>query len=86
MDPSSNNPDDILVFISQENPIKQLHQQFEAELKHYQHFWDVLDELDKNTWVLEPEAPSRSCTHRRLALGQLKNMTVMSEFRKRRKL
>lgn len=29
----------------------------------------MLDEIDSNTWVLEPEQPSRSCTSRRIALG-----------------
>lgn len=29
----------------------------------------MLDEIDSNTWVLEPEHPSRSCTSRRIALG-----------------
>lgn len=29
----------------------------------------MLDEIDSNTWVLEPDYPSRSCTNRRIALG-----------------
>ena len=29
----------------------------------------MLDEIDSNTWVLEPEHPLRSCTNRRIALG-----------------
>ena len=29
----------------------------------------MLDEIDRNTWVLEPDHPSRSCTSRRIALG-----------------
>uniref|UniRef100_UPI003590102B E3 ubiquitin-protein ligase FANCL-like isoform X1 n=1 Tax=Myxine glutinosa TaxID=7769 RepID=UPI003590102B len=32
-------------------------------------FWDEMDEIDQNTWVLEPERPTRGDTIRRLALG-----------------
>uniref|UniRef100_A0A8C4QKQ0 FA complementation group L n=1 Tax=Eptatretus burgeri TaxID=7764 RepID=A0A8C4QKQ0_EPTBU len=32
-------------------------------------FWDEMDEIDKSTWVLEPERPTRGDTIRRLALG-----------------
>lgn len=30
----------------------------------------VLDDLDQHTWVLEPEKPSRSTTHRRVAVAR----------------
>lgn len=30
----------------------------------------VLDDLDQHTWVLEPENPSRSTTHRRVAVAR----------------
>ncbi|XP_032804362.1 E3 ubiquitin-protein ligase FANCL isoform X1 [Petromyzon marinus] len=32
-------------------------------------FWDTMDEIDRNTWVLEPEKPSRASTTRRIAIG-----------------
>ena len=32
-------------------------------------FWDMLDEIDHKTWILEPDQPRRSCTNRRIALG-----------------
>jgi E3 ubiquitin-protein ligase FANCL len=31
--------------------------------------WDILDDIDQNTWVLEPERPTYSTTTRRVALG-----------------
>ncbi|XP_031569039.1 E3 ubiquitin-protein ligase FANCL-like [Actinia tenebrosa] len=54
---------------TQPSPLKGLYHQFEEALKTYEEFWDIMDEIDKNTWVLEPDQPSRSCTTRRIALG-----------------
>ena len=35
----------------------------------FQDFWDMLDEIDHKTWILEPDQPRRSCTNRRIAFG-----------------
>jgi len=43
--------------------------QFTDAVSQWQTFWDVVDEIDANTCVLEPEHPTRSATYRRLALG-----------------
>lgn len=45
-------------------------QQFRAALSKHQLFWDILDDLDAHTWVLEPQNPTRDCDVRRLAIGQ----------------
>ncbi|KDO31645.1 hypothetical protein SPRG_03565 [Saprolegnia parasitica CBS 223.65] len=37
-------------------------------LAKYQDFWDVLDDLDKKCYVLEPARPTRACRRRRLAV------------------
>eukprot|EP01132_Coremiostelium_polycephalum_P002832 gene2832-3518_t len=37
-------------------------------IEEYQDFFDIMDEIDSNTWVLEPEHPKRSSTYRRIAL------------------
>uniref|UniRef100_A0A8C7B3H9 FA complementation group L n=1 Tax=Neovison vison TaxID=452646 RepID=A0A8C7B3H9_NEOVI len=42
--------------------------QFLAALESLKAFWDVMDEIDEKTWVLEPEKPTRSATARRIAL------------------
>jgi E3 ubiquitin-protein ligase FANCL len=47
---------------------------FEEQLCAHQRFWDVMDELDRETWVLEPEQPSRQCNFRRIVLGS--NMSL----------
>ena len=44
--------------------------QFEAALGRHQLLWDILDDLDAHTWVLEPQHPTRDCVVRRLAIGQ----------------
>ncbi|XP_074255897.1 E3 ubiquitin-protein ligase FANCL isoform X2 [Saimiri boliviensis] len=46
-----------------------IYSQFLAALESLKAFWDVMDEIDEKTWVLEPEKPPRSATARRIALG-----------------
>ncbi|MBN3304823.1 FANCL ligase, partial [Amia calva] len=46
-----------------------IHSQFLAALESLKEFWDVMDEFDEKTWVLEPEKPTRSATMRRIAIG-----------------
>jgi len=43
--------------------------QYEKAFDQYQDLWNVLGDVDANTWVLEPERPSFSITMRRIALG-----------------
>uniref|UniRef100_A0A4X1W699 FA complementation group L n=2 Tax=Sus scrofa TaxID=9823 RepID=A0A4X1W699_PIG len=45
-----------------------IHSQFLEALESLKAFWDVMDEIDEKTWVLEPEKPTRSATARRIAL------------------
>uniref|UniRef100_A0A5F9C8P9 FA complementation group L n=1 Tax=Oryctolagus cuniculus TaxID=9986 RepID=A0A5F9C8P9_RABIT len=45
-----------------------IHSQFLAALESLKAFWDVMDEIDEKTWVLEPEKPTRSATARRIAI------------------
>mmetsp|Transcript_10494 Transcript_10494/g.12039 ORF Transcript_10494/g.12039 Transcript_10494/m.12039 type:complete len:410 (+) Transcript_10494:130-1359(+) len=53
-----------------EMSLKNLKMAFDGQLQRYQAFWDVLDDIDKNTWVLEPKQSDRSLTHRRIVVGQ----------------
>jgi E3 ubiquitin-protein ligase FANCL len=50
--------------------LKDIVRQFEAALEQYQDVWDVLDDLDIHTWVLEPERPTRDMAMRRIAIGK----------------
>uniref|UniRef100_A0A8Q3WMB2 FA complementation group L n=1 Tax=Homo sapiens TaxID=9606 RepID=A0A8Q3WMB2_HUMAN len=46
-----------------------IYSQFLAAIESLKAFWDVMDEIDEKTWVLEPEKPPRSATARRIALA-----------------
>nr|CAB3244665.1 E3 ubiquitin-protein ligase FANCL [Phallusia mammillata] len=43
--------------------------QFKTTLLLYERFWDEVEELKYNTWILEPECPNFSATTFRIALG-----------------
>ncbi|XP_077648032.1 E3 ubiquitin-protein ligase FANCL isoform X2 [Urocitellus parryii] len=53
-----------------------IHSQFLAALESLKAFWDVMDEIDEKTWVLEPEKPTRSATTRRIALGNNASINI----------
>ena len=44
-------------------------EQFRAALRRHQQLWDLLDDLDEHTWVLEPKKPTREGVTRRIAIG-----------------
>uniref|UniRef100_A0AAY4E5L4 RING-type domain-containing protein n=1 Tax=Denticeps clupeoides TaxID=299321 RepID=A0AAY4E5L4_9TELE len=52
-----------------QSTLAHIHKRFLAELEGLAEFWSVLDEIDVQTWVLEPEKPSRADTMRRIAIG-----------------
>ncbi|XP_047459788.1 E3 ubiquitin-protein ligase FANCL isoform X2 [Mugil cephalus] len=60
-----------------QSTLEQLHSQFLLVLESLTEFWDVLDEIDGKTWILEPEKPSRSDTMRRIAIGN--NVSIKVE-------
>ncbi|TMS04726.1 E3 ubiquitin-protein ligase FANCL [Larimichthys crocea] len=60
-----------------QSTLDQLHSQFLLVLESLTEFWDVLDEIDGKTWILEPEKPSRSDTMRRIAIGN--NVSIKVE-------
>ncbi|KAG0292926.1 hypothetical protein BGZ96_003506 [Linnemannia gamsii] len=43
--------------------------QAEAQLALFQEFWDVMQDFDERTWVIDPEKPTRADKMRRCALG-----------------
>ncbi|CAN0316897.1 unnamed protein product [Ascophyllum nodosum] len=53
----------------EESSLKTVLEQFRATLVPYLALWNVLEDLDRHTWVLEPEKPSRSTTYRRVAVA-----------------
>ncbi|KAF6103329.1 FA complementation group L [Phyllostomus discolor] len=53
-----------------------IYSQFLAALESFKAFWDVMDEIDEKTWVLEPEKPTRSATARRIAVGHNASINI----------
>lgn len=50
--------------------------QFKDKIESFQRFWDALDDLDQTAWIIEPSAPARSCTYRRVALEKHVTLTI----------
>ncbi|KAF9957306.1 hypothetical protein BGZ72_001944 [Mortierella alpina] len=44
-------------------------QMAEKQLERYREFWDVMQDFDDKTWVIDPEKPTRADRMRRCALG-----------------
>ncbi|KAF9939158.1 hypothetical protein BGZ65_011309 [Modicella reniformis] len=44
-------------------------QQAEKQLEFFNEFWDVMQDIGENTWVIDPENPTRADRMRRCALG-----------------
>ncbi|XP_021341917.1 E3 ubiquitin-protein ligase FANCL-like [Mizuhopecten yessoensis] len=63
-----------------------LYQQFELAVDMYQDFIDVMEELDKNTWILEPEKPVYSATYRRIAVSTNASLQISVDHRHPRML
>ncbi|XP_074062701.1 E3 ubiquitin-protein ligase FANCL isoform X1 [Macrotis lagotis] len=52
-----------------QSSLKNIYSQFLVALESLKTFWDIMDEIDQKTWILEPEKPTRSATTRRIAIG-----------------
>lgn len=50
--------------------------QYSSAIASYSDVWAELDEIDRDTWVIEPEAPTRANLHRRLAVGPRSSVQV----------
>ncbi|KAM5315996.1 E3 ubiquitin-protein ligase FANCL isoform 2-T2 [Glossophaga mutica] len=59
-----------------QSSIISIYSQFLAALESLKAFWDVMDEIDEKTWVLEPEKPTRSATARRIAVGHNASINI----------
>ncbi|XP_061914871.1 E3 ubiquitin-protein ligase FANCL [Entelurus aequoreus] len=60
-----------------QSSLNQLHSQFLLVIAALTEFWDVLDEIDTKTWILEPEKPSFCDTMRRIVIGN--NVSIKVE-------
>lgn len=57
-----------LHWTSQSN-LKEIYEQLKRAVDSYQEFWNMMSEIDMNTWVLEPEKPTYGARHRRIAIS-----------------
>lgn len=48
-----------------QNVVKQI----EIFLKKFQRFWTLMEDIDANTWIIEPAYPNKSHIRRRIAIG-----------------
>eukprot|EP00123_Amoebidium_parasiticum_P000065 comp101620_c0_seq1/m.48742 comp101620_c0_seq1/g.48742 ORF comp101620_c0_seq1/g.48742 comp101620_c0_seq1/m.48742 type:complete len:375 (-) comp101620_c0_seq1:48-1172(-) len=55
---------------TQRSRLSHLVQQFHEVVSSHQVLWNNLDEIDRCTWVLEPDHPTRAHTLRRFAVGK----------------
>ncbi|CAG05155.1 unnamed protein product, partial [Tetraodon nigroviridis] len=76
-DCSADLPIPLLLNWTPQTSLEQLYGQFLLVLESLTRFWDTLDEIDRKTWILEPEKPCRSDTMRRIAIGS--NVSIKVE-------
>ncbi|XP_006817054.1 E3 ubiquitin-protein ligase FANCL-like [Saccoglossus kowalevskii] len=62
--------------IGWDSTLQDIYHQFSQELEKYQDYFDIIDEIDGKTWVLEPENPSYASTLRRIALGSSSSLQI----------
>ena len=56
--------------------LKDVVSQYSSAIASYSDVWSELDQIDRETWVIEPEAPTYAILHRRLALGPRSSVQV----------
>ncbi|XP_012675315.1 E3 ubiquitin-protein ligase FANCL [Clupea harengus] len=61
-----------------QSTLAHIHGRFLLHLEGLAEFWSALDEIDEQTWVLEPEKPSRADAMRRIAIGN--NVSIKVEI------
>lgn len=54
-----------------QSTLASIHSQFLINVEALSEFWSVLDEIDEQTWVLEPEKPTKADSMRRIAIGNI---------------
>lgn len=58
-------------FFYTQSTLASVHSQFLINVEALSEFWSVLDEIDEQTWVLEPEKPTKADSTRRIAIGNI---------------
>ncbi|KAG0357499.1 hypothetical protein BGZ54_000322 [Gamsiella multidivaricata] len=72
--------------LRQQSGLQAVVQQTERWLELFRDFWDVMQDIDEKTWVIDPEKPTRADRMRRCALGMISfdlNSPVIGKASKR---
>ncbi|XP_026880116.1 E3 ubiquitin-protein ligase FANCL isoform X2 [Electrophorus electricus] len=78
---SADLPVPLVITWSPQSTLASIHSQFLLLVEALAEFWAVLDEIDKHTWVLEPEKPTRADSMRRIAIGNNVSIKVQIDPR-----
>ncbi|XP_048060908.1 E3 ubiquitin-protein ligase FANCL isoform X2 [Megalobrama amblycephala] len=65
---SADLPVPLIITWTSQSTLASVHSQFLINVEALSEFWSVLDEIDEQTWVLEPEKPTKADSTRRIAI------------------
>jgi E3 ubiquitin-protein ligase FANCL len=60
----------------EEYTLKNIIEQYYKKTQEYNEFWKVMEFIDKNSWIIEPENPLYSHTSRRIAIGNHSSIQI----------
>ncbi|XP_056092926.1 E3 ubiquitin-protein ligase FANCL [Rhinichthys klamathensis goyatoka] len=74
-------PVPLVITWTSQSTLALVHSQFLINVEALSEFWSVLDEIDDQTWVLEPEKPTKADSMRRIAIGNNVSIKVQIDPR-----
>ncbi|XP_052429244.1 E3 ubiquitin-protein ligase FANCL [Carassius gibelio] len=78
---SADLPVPLVITWNSQSTLASVHSQFLLNVEALSEFWSVLDEIDEQTWVLEPEKPTKADSMRRIAIGNNVSIKVQIDPR-----
>ncbi|ROL49571.1 E3 ubiquitin-protein ligase FANCL [Anabarilius grahami] len=78
---SADLPVPLVITWTSQSTLASVHSQFLINVEALSEFWSVLDEIDEQTWVLEPEKPTKADSMRRIAIGNNVSIKVQIDPR-----
>uniref|UniRef100_A0A672P6W0 E3 ubiquitin-protein ligase FANCL n=1 Tax=Sinocyclocheilus grahami TaxID=75366 RepID=A0A672P6W0_SINGR len=78
---SADLPVPLVIMWTSQSTLANVHSQFLLNVEALSEFWSVLDEIDEQTWVLEPEKPTKADSMRRIAIGNNVSIKVQIDPR-----
>uniref|UniRef100_A0A672N6D7 FA complementation group L n=1 Tax=Sinocyclocheilus grahami TaxID=75366 RepID=A0A672N6D7_SINGR len=78
---SADLPVPLVITWTSQSTLANVHSQFLLNVEALSEFWSVLHEIDEQTWVLEPEKPTKADSMRRIAIGNNVSIKVQIDPR-----